>query len=622
MLQWTHRLWENWKTPRCGAKGEAASQEEPQPRSFLHGQKRTYHLTKKCLGIGGFGRVVNATDGCRNWAIKTTFEPLTRRPLGWVSPFLKGWTRAKLMELSLMQTLDHPHLIHAEEIVLRDPGNLVLLHTVMPCLTTDLCDYLTQPNAALPRFQAETCLQDTVQKTCLQDTVGKTCLQDTVRKTRSQDTVRVGETRLQDGLKENVLEIRMHVAKCVSHGLTHLHSLGFAHLDIKPENILLKVNPGGLWPEEVKIADYGSAVCVERVVRQMEMSGKDGRPLVMGTVVFAAPEFGYNYAAFGVAADWWSFGVLLLELFFDISLIKSADTYWEDLYQKLGYTRHGHRTSAGLLDEDPSVAAATATEPITVNLLGCHSNHDTKHQRIRFLQRQPMKHATGSSLALALFGTQHYCRMQRLYREDFHPLCDLIWACLTFDPTERLALVLPRLAGCFSTNHPTNDLRSDSDGERFVNVSEKSKGKGTVFEEKAKDCVGSIKGMNIFAKAQTVTQRLTECLLKDWLVEVAACIHSAEKRSLAGEAEMARSEAGSEAVRELDLPVIFPALNAGETQGLALAAVVVARELLWDWEGLNEEENAQIGLVDARVSGFASTLKFKFWTSFKGNNFS
>lgn len=79
--------------------------------------------------------------------------------------------------------------------------------------------------------------------------------------------------------------------------LHYLHNLNIVHRDIKPENILLcdnSVNP------VLKICDFGLA----RVVP------KEGLTQPCGTPTYVAPEV-IKEEKYGVAADWWSLGVIL-----------------------------------------------------------------------------------------------------------------------------------------------------------------------------------------------------------------------------------------------------------------------------------------------------------------------
>jgi len=79
--------------------------------------------------------------------------------------------------------------------------------------------------------------------------------------------------------------------------LHYLHCLNIVHRDIKPENILL--SDGGENPV-LKLCDFGLA----RVVP------KEGLTQPCGTPTYVAPEV-IKEEKYGVAADWWSLGVIL-----------------------------------------------------------------------------------------------------------------------------------------------------------------------------------------------------------------------------------------------------------------------------------------------------------------------
>lgn len=82
-------------------------------------------------------------------------------------------------------------------------------------------------------------------------------------------------------------------------GLKWCHEQGIAHLDLKPENVL--VNSDGT----VRLADFGASVCVAHG------KTRTGR---RGTLLYCAPEMSAAYCPF--AADMWSLGVLLHVLVF------------------------------------------------------------------------------------------------------------------------------------------------------------------------------------------------------------------------------------------------------------------------------------------------------------------
>uniref|UniRef100_A0ABD2XCI7 Protein kinase domain-containing protein n=1 Tax=Trichogramma kaykai TaxID=54128 RepID=A0ABD2XCI7_9HYME len=84
-------------------------------------------------------------------------------------------------------------------------------------------------------------------------------------------------------------------------GVAFLHSLNVAHLDIKPQNLVLT----GEFPDcDVKLCDFG----ISRYISQ----GADIRE-ILGTPDYTAPEV-LNYEPISLATDMWSVGVLLYVL--------------------------------------------------------------------------------------------------------------------------------------------------------------------------------------------------------------------------------------------------------------------------------------------------------------------
>jgi len=82
-------------------------------------------------------------------------------------------------------------------------------------------------------------------------------------------------------------------------GLTHIHTKGILHRDVKPENLL--INADGI----LKIADFGSS-------RRTRKEGNYTPGLV--TLRYRAPEIFLGCKDYSTAIDMWSSGCLIAEL--------------------------------------------------------------------------------------------------------------------------------------------------------------------------------------------------------------------------------------------------------------------------------------------------------------------
>lgn len=122
---------------------------------------------------------------------------------------------------------------------------------------------------------------------------------------------------------------KLAVLKQIVEGLHHLHSIGFVHRDIKPQNILL--DPSGC----VKIADFGFAC---EFVQGSMMDTLCGSPMYMAPEILLQKPYDNK-------VDVWSIGILSYELltgrppFTGINcqdLLKNIQCRWQSLpYDKL-----------------------------------------------------------------------------------------------------------------------------------------------------------------------------------------------------------------------------------------------------------------------------------------------
>jgi serine/threonine protein kinase len=99
-------------------------------------------------------------------------------------------------------------------------------------------------------------------------------------------------------------------------GLECLHDHGIAHLDLKPENVLIarKVPPEKLTSQDIRICDFGLCQVAENPRDEIKVT------CILGTPGFISPELmllnskeGEQYEE-GRMADMWGVGIIMLEL--------------------------------------------------------------------------------------------------------------------------------------------------------------------------------------------------------------------------------------------------------------------------------------------------------------------
>ena len=98
-------------------------------------------------------------------------------------------------------------------------------------------------------------------------------------------------------LKEEL--VRFYAAQ-IAIALQHLHDLGIAYRDLKPENVL--IDEDGF----IKLCDFGASVKIRGTEKETNFAGSPE---------YASPEM-ITYEGHTFMTDWWSFGVLLYELLY------------------------------------------------------------------------------------------------------------------------------------------------------------------------------------------------------------------------------------------------------------------------------------------------------------------
>ncbi|KAH7648748.1 hypothetical protein FG379_002218 [Cryptosporidium bovis] len=117
----------------------------------------------------------------------------------------------------------------------------------------------------------------------------------------------------EDKCNKNIINLQfgINVFFQIVNSVKFLHNLGIVHRDLKPENILLDNNNGKYF--NIKIADFGLA----RSIRNHSHTNYTSDVV---TIYYKSPElldYSNNYNSFIIpfAIDYWSIGVIALELF-------------------------------------------------------------------------------------------------------------------------------------------------------------------------------------------------------------------------------------------------------------------------------------------------------------------
>ena len=98
----------------------------------------------------------------------------------------------------------------------------------------------------------------------------------------------------------------LKVFEAMARGVDHCHRSKVAHFDLKPQNILIRLNGATNEIKEVKLSDFGLA----RSTDERFQSGRDS----CGTIIYMSPEMLRLEGTFDERSDVWSLGVILHEM--------------------------------------------------------------------------------------------------------------------------------------------------------------------------------------------------------------------------------------------------------------------------------------------------------------------
>ena len=204
--------------------------------------------------------------------------------------------------------------------------------------------------------------------------------------------------RYMHGIPRSLCKVMLRQIACA---IKSVHDEGFAHCDIKPENIML-LSHSSIKPS-LKLIDFG---CVCRN-RKPKFS-------IVQSLYYRAPEvvFGFRY---GVEIDVWSFGCMVFEMLTGVPLFPANDE--RELVQL-------HTQLLGL--PPPELVSKSRVMPNFFDIRKCEA-----------VNREEQKSRTKS-------------RLIKMIGEDNNDFADLIMDCLEWHPLARVTMSQVNYYPCLS----------------------------------------------------------------------------------------------------------------------------------------------------------------------------
>tara|TARA_B100000787_G_C16192573_1_gene298438 strand:+ start:549 stop:2075 length:1527 start_codon:yes stop_codon:yes gene_type:complete len=125
---------------------------------------------------------------------------------------------------------------------------------------------------------------------------------------------------LRDYLKKNKTDMngKINICKSICNGIAYMHSLGFMHRDIKPQNVLIDDTL------DVRISDFGST---RRYITGQCFT------IEACTIWYRAPECLLGCGEYDLTSDVWSIGCTCLEIISEVPLFQSNGTQIDQIFK-------------------------------------------------------------------------------------------------------------------------------------------------------------------------------------------------------------------------------------------------------------------------------------------------